>query len=470
MQLRPYPEYKESGCPAVSKIPLQWQVHRCRYLFREVDERSKDGQEIHLSMSQKHGLIDSAKIDKWRLQSESYAGGKLCKNGDLVLNRLKAHLGVFAQAKQAGVVSPDYTVLRPITDDSPRFFEFLFKSPPFITEFTKSTKGIVKGFWRLYTDNFYSIRSVVPPIEEQRQILRFIDSLTAKINKFIRNKRRLIELLKEQKQHIINQAVTRGLDPNVKLKPSGVEWIGDIPEHWEALTFGRIVKLFKTGPFGSLLHQSDYVSTGVPIVNPVHMSGGRITPDMNCTVDDATCHRLREYALAEGDIVFSRRGELGRCALIREEQAGWLIGTGSILARLSPNTVNHEYLTIALQGRWVADYLSLMSVGATMQSLNTGILNRLPLSLPPLEEQSSIIGFIEKESLRINEAITRTQREIELMREYRTRLIADVVTGQVDVRGIEVPEIAEEELLALEEGSTESDDVIDADEDLNAGE
>ncbi|QBQ56106.1 restriction endonuclease subunit S [Nitrosococcus wardiae] len=243
MKLAPYPEYKDSGSPAAPKIPAQWAVHRCRYLFREVDERSKNGRETHLSMSQKHGLIDSSKIDKWRLQSESYAGGKLCKNGDLVLNRLKAHLGVFAYAKQPGVVSPDYTVLRPITDDDPKFFELLFKTPPFITEFTKSTKGIVKGFWRLYTDDFYSIRALVPPPEEQQQILRFIDALTARANTFIRNKRRLIELLKEQKQGIISQAVTRGLDPNVKHKPSGVEWIGDIPEHWEVARLGQVSRV-----------------------------------------------------------------------------------------------------------------------------------------------------------------------------------------------------------------------------------
>jgi type I restriction enzyme S subunit len=147
MTLAPYPEYKDSGNPAIPSVPERWEVHRCKLLFQEVDERSKDGRETHLSMSQQHGLIDSSKIDKWRLKSESYVGGKLCRDGDLVLNRLKAHLGVFAHAQQTGVVSPDYTVFRPITDDSPRFFELLFKSPAFITEFTKNTKGIVKGFW-----------------------------------------------------------------------------------------------------------------------------------------------------------------------------------------------------------------------------------------------------------------------------------------------------------------------------------
>lgn len=119
--LKPYRSMKESGVPWVAKVPAHWSVVRAKYLMRETDERSKDGSETQLSMSQKHGLIESSKIEAWRMQSESHVGGKLCKPNDLVLNRLKAHLGVFAHASQDGLVSPDYTVLRLIRDDEVRF-------------------------------------------------------------------------------------------------------------------------------------------------------------------------------------------------------------------------------------------------------------------------------------------------------------------------------------------------------------
>ncbi|WP_224747051.1 restriction endonuclease subunit S [Pelovirga terrestris] len=440
MKLTPYPEYKDSGSPAAPNIPGQWAVHRCRYLFQEVDERSKDGQEIHLSMSQKHGLIDSSKIDKWRLQSESYAGGKVCQNGDLVLNRLKAHLGVFAHAKQSGVVSPDYTVLRPVTDDNPRFFEILFKSPHFITEFTKSTKGIVKGFWRLYTDDFYSIRAVVPPPEEQQQILKFIDSLTARANKFIRNKRRLIELLKEQKQNVINQAVTRGLDPNVKFKPSGVEWIGDIPEHWEV----RKLKHIAAMKSGDNLTSDQIAEAGA---YPVYGGNGLRGYFTNYNKDG-------KYLLV------GRQGAL--CGNVhRVEGKFWATEHAVVTDVRSGILTDWYYYMLAVMN------LNQYSESAAQPGISVEKIQNLRTALPSLEEQEAIVSHIERETATIDYTISRAQREIELMREYRTRLIADVVTGQVDVRGIEVPEVAEDELLALEEDTADADDVIDDEGDMD---
>lgn len=468
MKLAPYPEYKTSGSPATPKIPNQWAVHRCRYLFHEVDERSRDGQEIHLSMSQKHGLIDSSKIDKWRLQSESYAGGKLCKEGDLVLNRLKAHLGVFAHANQSGVVSPDYTVLRPTTDDSPRFFEFLFKSPSFITEFTKSTKGIVRGFWRLYTDDFYSIRALVPPPEEQKQILRFIDSLSARANKFIRNKRRLIELLKEQKQNVINQAVTRGLDPNVKLKPSGLEWIGDIPEHWEARRLRTLAAVRASG----VDKNTNEDEVPVMLCNYVDVyKNDRITAAIDFMKATATPEEIRAFELKAGDVIITKDSEswddIAIPTFVPEALPGIVCAYHLALIRPFSGEIEGEFLFRAFSSDPVADQFRIAATGVTRFGLAQGAIKGAFFPLPPLEEQRAIIAHINEKCAEISQAISRAEREIELMREYRTRLISDVVTGQVDVRGIEVPEVAEHELLALEEDTAESDDVIDDEGDMD---
>ncbi len=461
MKLASYQEYKESGSPVTKKIPVQWAVHRCRYLFREVDERSKDGHETHLSMSQKHGLIDSSKIDKRHLQSESYAGGKLCEDGDLVLNRLKAHLGVFAHAKQSGVVSPDYTVLRPISDDNPRFFEYLFKSPLFITEFTKSTKGIVKGFWRLYTDDFYSIRAFVPPPDEQRQILRFIDSLSAQTSKFIRNRRRLIELLKEQKQNIINQAVTRGLDPNVNFKPSGVDWIKDIPEHWEARRL-RTLAVVKVS--GIDKNESEH-EVLVLLCNYVDVyKNDRITSNLDFMKATATSGEISDFQLKAGDVIITKDSEswddIAIPSFVPEDLPG--VVCAYHLALIRPiEEIEGEFLFRAFYSDPVADQFRIAATGVIRFGLARGAIKGAVFPLPPLSEQRAIIAHINEKSAEINHAIARAEREIELMREYRTRLISDVVTGQVDVRGIEVPEVPEEELPELDEESIEQDDVIE---------
>lgn len=231
--LKRYPEYKESGVPWLGEIPAQWEVLRSRFIFREVDNRSSTGKETHLSMSQKFGLIPSSQIEEKRLVSVSYAGAKLAEKGDLVLNRLKAHLGVFALAPDRGLVSPDYTVLRPVRELEERYFEAVYRTPVCRVELRQRAKGIVQGFWRLYSDDFYDIRMPFPPVDEQGAIVQFLGWANGRLERAVRAKRNVIALLNEQKQAIIHRAVTRGLDPGVPLKPSGVPWLGDIPQHWE---------------------------------------------------------------------------------------------------------------------------------------------------------------------------------------------------------------------------------------------
>ena len=138
----------------------------------------------------------------------------------------------------------------------------------------------------------------------------------------LRRSGKLIALLEEERQAVIHQAVTRGLDPNVPLKPSGVEWLGDIPAHWEVRTLGKLAVSFRTGPFGSTLHQSDYVEGGTPVINPIHMRDGTIVEDSSCSVSDDIAERLSKYWLELHDLIFARRGELGRCSLVRIRETG----------------------------------------------------------------------------------------------------------------------------------------------------
>ena len=281
------------------------------------------------------------------------------------------------------------------------------------------------------------IRSVMlpgPPLDEQAAIVRYLDDAEQRIRAYVSAKERLIALLEEKRQAVIHQAVTKGLDPNVKLKPSGVEWLGDVPEHWAVLTLGQIAASFRTGPFGSMLHQSDYVEGGIPVINPVHMRGGEIVEDPSRTVSAAVADRLSSYRLGLHDLVFSRRGELGRCALVRGRETSWLCGTGSIRVRIVYGYMEPEFLIQALQAQWVGEYLSLVSVGATMANLNTAILKGVPVPVPPIQEQRDLLAFIGQRRRSIDEVIAHTRRQIELMEEYRTRLIADVVTGKIDVR------------------------------------
>ena len=204
---------KNSGAEWLGDIPEHWQAMRCKYLFSEREERSQDGLEQHLSMSQKYGLVPDSQLDERRMLSESYVGGKLCDKDDLVLNRLKAHLGVFALAPQSGVISPDYTVLRPNTERIlPSFAETVLKSDCCRGELRIRVRGIIEGFWRLYTDDFNTIVLPVPPLDEQAEIMEYIVEFRDKAKKYEDTLTQEISSLQELKARLISDTVTGKID------------------------------------------------------------------------------------------------------------------------------------------------------------------------------------------------------------------------------------------------------------------
>ena len=209
---QPYPAYKDSGVEWLGEVPEHWEVVRARYVFGEIDQRSRDGSEQHLSMSQRLGLVPSHLVENRTLVSKSYAGGKLCEVDDVVLNRLKAHLGVFALARHQGVVSPDYTVLRLRRVGTMEFFERLLRSTGFRWELRVRAKGIVEGFWRLYTDDFNQIKVPVPPVEEQIGIASWMRSTGDRIKRLVAAASRHIDLLREYRTRLIADVVTGKLD------------------------------------------------------------------------------------------------------------------------------------------------------------------------------------------------------------------------------------------------------------------
>lgn len=204
---------KDSGEEWIGVIPEHWNVIRCKYVFSERDERSVAGEEEHLSMSQKYGLVPDSKLDERRMLSESYAGGKICYKDDLVLNRLKAHLGVFALSPQKGVISPDYTVLVPNTKRIlPAYGEAVLKSDMCRRELRIRVRGIIEGFWRLYTDDFNTIVIPLPPLKEQEQIMEYLSGMNGKFTALKKNLEQEIATLQELRTRLISDVVTGQID------------------------------------------------------------------------------------------------------------------------------------------------------------------------------------------------------------------------------------------------------------------
>lgn len=439
--LQPYPAYKPSGVEWLGDVPEHWNVLRGKQILRCIDIRSTSGEEELLTVSSERGVVPRASATVTMFKAESYIGHKLCWPGDLVINSLWAWARGLGVSRHHGIISSAYGVyrLRRPYSDYTAFMHELVRSTPFHFELQVQSRGIWISRLQLTDQAFLGAQFPIPPPQDRDAIACFLDHADRRIRRCIQAKEKLVELLEEQRQAIINEAVTGRVDVRTgqrypAYKPSGVEWLGEIPEEWAVRRLGQLAISFRTGPFGSMIHRSDYVDGGTPLINPVHMRQGRIVEDPCCSISSSVGQRLSNYRLEKHDLVFARRGELGRCALVRDRESGWLCGTGSIRVRIAYADIEPEYLISALQGAWVGEHLSISSVGTTMKNLNTAILKRVPVLVPPLETQRHLLKQITLRSRKIDLAISWLHQQTALLSEFRTRLISDVVTGKLDVR------------------------------------
>ncbi len=430
-----YEAYRASGLPWVPDIPEGWQVLRNGRLFGHRVETGYPDLPI-LEVSLRTGVrvrdMENGKRKQVMSQKENY---KRAVKGDIAYNMMRMWQGAVGPAPVDGLVSPAYVVVKPFAEANSAYYSYLFRTQAYMREVNKFSRGIVADRNRLYWESFKQMPSLVPPRPEQDQIVAYLHAQDAHIARFIKAKRDLIGLLAEQRLCIIDHAITRGLDAAVALKPSGIEWLGEVPEHWETVRLRQLSPSLQTGPFGSQLHASDYIDGGIPVINPSHLRAGAIIADDRCSVDAATAARLSRHRLAENDVIFARRGELGRCALVTTKEVGWLCGTGSLRMRLRPDAISTDFLMLVLSSPGLRAHLRLYSVGSTMDNANTAIVGNIRVPMPPGAEQQAICRWIADECQPLDEAIARAEDEIKLIREYRDRLIADAVTGQVDLRG-----------------------------------
>src|SRR5438876_1901166 len=235
--IKPYPTMKDSGLAWLAHIPEHWQVIRGKTLFRCIDVRSTTGKEELLTVSSDRGIVPRSSASVTMFKAESYVGYKLCWPGDLVINSLWAWARGLGVSRYHGIVSSAYGVyrLRPPFESYSSFIHELVRSAPFHWELQVRSKGIWISRLQLTDEAFLGAPFPVPPPTEQAAIVRFLDHADRRIRRYIRAKQKLIKLLGEQKQAIIPRAVTCGLDPNVRLKPCGVEWLGDAPAHWQVV-------------------------------------------------------------------------------------------------------------------------------------------------------------------------------------------------------------------------------------------
>jgi type I restriction enzyme, S subunit len=463
--LKPYPAYKDSGLPWLGKVPTHWIAAPNRATFNEVKDRGVPD-ETMLSVTIAQGVIrqadllaNSSKKDSSNQDKSKY---KLVRPGDLAYNKMRAWQGACGVSDHRGIVSPAYIVVRPRQAQNSRYFHYLFRTPAFAKEAERWSYGISSDQWSLRPEEFKQMYSCLPPMAEQSSIVRFLDHADRRIRRYINAKRRLIALLNEQKQAIIHRAVTRGLDPNVRLKPSGVEWLGDVPEHWQVFPLKRAFVSMEYG-----ISESSVDTGSIRLLTMGNIQFGRVIVPSAGGVPSVDPSLL----LRTGDLLFNRTNSpelVGKVGLFAGADSP--VTFASYLVRLRPHPQHEpEYLNLVLNDSSVLSVARREAIPSLHQSnLNPTRYGRLQIALPPLYEQQAILQVQLANNSGLEKAIAAAQQELSLLLEYRTRLIADVVTGKLDVRdaATRLPEdagnqstLVDSDVLAVGDEATEDADI-----------
>ena len=462
-----YESYKSSGVAWLGEIPEHWEVKPLRSVLQARNEKNdpiKTNQILSLSIAKGVTLYS----DKGRGGNKSKSdltAYKLAYPDDIVMNSMNVIVGAVGLSKYFGAISPVYYALHVRSQSQNiHFYDKIFSNRYFQSYLSIFGKGILikeSSSGKLNTirmkismDDLKKVPLPLPPLEEQESIVRYLNFYEHKINKAIHVKKKLIATLSEQKQAIIAHAVTKGVDLHVKMKESGISWLGEIPEHWE----------IEQGL--AAFQEKKVKNTGLKEKRVLSLSYGKIIIKPEEKLKGLVPESFETYQIVDGGDIIIRSTDLQnditslRIGLVKDRG----IITSAYICLQTTDLISSQFGYLLLH---VLDLLKVFyGMGSGLrQNLNYKDLKRMPIWIPPLEEQKAIVEFIEQETATIDKAIELSKKEIELLEEYKTRLIADVVTGAVNVReeAQNLPQI-EEDSLAFESEAYEAEEEEISDE------
>jgi len=424
--LRPYSEYKKSGSKWLGDVPSKWDVRNLRTLITKRVERDRPDLPL-LSVAREKGVFVRSMTDvdeNHNVIPDDLTNYKVARAGNLVINKMKAWQGSMGIAPCDGIVSPAYYVFN-FSIGNQAFGQRLLRSKPYVSHFAQASDGVRVGQWDLSIDGMRQIPVLVPTIDEQAAIVRFLDHANRKIDGFIRAKRKLIGLLNEQMQAIIHRAVTRGLNPNVALKPSGIPWLGDIPEHWTLKRFKFIARI-NSGQVDP--RESRYRKLVLIAPNHIQSGSGRLLAQETADEQGADSGK---FLVSRGQIIYSKiRPNLRKATIANFD----CLCSADMYPITPTKEVLPEFLLLLVLSQPFTNFAVDCSMRVAMPKVNREALANCMLWYPDAVEQRKLLETVERETDPYGTAIARTEREISLMQEYRTRLTADIVTGKLDVR------------------------------------
>ncbi|EHC7290535.1 TPA: restriction endonuclease subunit S [Vibrio parahaemolyticus] len=433
--MKPYPRYNQSSARWYSSFPETWSEVKAKRLFSNERERASSEDE-QLAASQKYGVIPQALMmaqnnAKVMLALKGTDNFKQVKENDFVIS-LRSFEGGIEHSKYNGCISPAYTVLRLRHESSnPNYFRYALKCSPFIQALNSTSEGIRDGKTITY-DEFGELLVALPNQAEQKAIATFLDRETQRIDSLIEEKQTFIKLLKEKRQALISHVVTKGLNPNVEMQDSGIEWIGQVPKHWEVKKIKHICSNFMYGTSQDC-NQSDvgYPVLRIPNIKSTNVDFEDLKYANISDVDALT------YLLSRGDILVIRTNGnpnlVGQSALF-DSNGQYLFA--SYLIKLTPKRgVDTSFLVEAMNSLSVRQALTFQSrTSVGNYNLSIPSLANTSIAIPPIDEQKTITNYLSAATINIDLLIQETDKSIDLLKEHRTSLISAAVTGKIDVR------------------------------------
>lgn len=437
-----YPAYKDSGVEWLGEVPGHWDVSRLGFESwvrarlgwkgLKADEYVDEGFAFLATPNIKSKEIDFKNVNFITQDRFDESPEIKISEGDVLLAKDGSTLGtvnVVRNLPRPTTVNSSIAVITPNADLSGVFLFYLFASS-YMEQTIQRTKGGM-GVPHLFQADLNKFYMPLPVFLEQIQIAAFLDRETAKIDALVAEQRRLMALLKEKRQAVISHAVTRGLNPDAPLKPSGIEWLGDVPEHWEVSAIKRYTDKITDGA-----HVSPETEDGV-----FHFVS---TKDVGAnSIDFENCLRTSEQSYESmvktgcrpmlGDVLFSKDGTIGRTVVIREER-DFVVASSLIIIRPTAIVLDSDFLNCLCQSQGVANQVDCFVKGAGLPRLSIQNLTKVVGCFPPICEQKAIAEFLGSELAKFDTLTTEAQRAIDLLQERRTALISAAVTGQIDVR------------------------------------
>lgn len=444
---RRYSGYRPSCVEWLGEIPAEWQEKRLRFCVRinptKAETRSLNGSTlVSFVPMEAVGEYGGLRLDQTKPIDEVATGYTFFQDGDVVIAKITPCFengkGAIAEGLENGIGfgTTELHVLRPSVRLERRYLFYLTISHAF-RNFGAAYMYGAGGQKRIPDDFIRDFRHPIPTLEEQRAIAAFLDRETARIDALLSKKERQIELLQEKRTALISHVVTKGLNPDVKMKSSGIEWLGEIPEHWKIvpLKFAILPRgdAIKTGPFGSQLLSSEMVAGSVKVYNQRNVLDRDFLSGENYITEDKY-QELIAFTIFPGDILVTTRGTIGRCALFPANAQPGILHPCLMRIQANPQVVLPDYLPMLIQdGGIVLLQLKLMSNATTIDVIYSESLKSVRLPLPSTQEQQKILTWINREVTKHDKLVATVCESIEKLREYRTALISAAVTGQIDV-------------------------------------